>query len=462
MDAPPLGSADSPLRVAVIGAGPAGFYVADALSKRETPRVSVDLLERLPTPYGLVRYGVAPDHQKIKSVIKAYEKTAVHPRVRLLCNVRVCAGDLAVDDLLRHYDQVVFTVGCATDRRLGIPGEDLAGSHPATSFVAWYNGHPNFREHPVSLDTERAVVIGVGDVAMDLARMLVKDHDELATTDIADEALAVFRENRVKEVVIVARRGPGEAAFASKELEDIVALPNIDVIIDATDIQAARATEGTLDGLAKRKLMYLTTLSEKTPTGAPKVVRLRFLLSPVRILENDGKVAGIELERNILSVDGDGRVSARGTGARETIEAGLVFRSVGYRGVPLDGVPFDDRSGVIPNRGGRVVRDGETWPRVYCAGWIKRGPSGVIGTNKSDATDTVVKMMEDAAALEPEDRASRSPEAVDALLERRGVRVVSFSDWKHLDELEIVAGKETGRVRRKFTRVEEMLSRLRR
>jgi ferredoxin--NADP+ reductase len=460
MSAARLGSADCPLRVAVVGAGPAGFYTADALVKHDEPAVSVDIFERLPAPYGLVRYGVAPDHQKIKSVTKAYDKTARHPRVRFLGNVRVCEGDLSMDELLTHYDQVVFCVGCETDRHLGIPGEDLVGSHPATSFVAWYNGHPSFLDYDVSLDAERAVIVGVGDVAMDLARMLTKTPEDLAQTDISDPALEVFRSSRVREVVVLARRGPGQAAFAPKELEDIVELPNVDVVVSPADIEAGRDTEATLDGLAKRKLAYLESLAGSQRTGAPRVVDLRFCWSPVRILGEGGRVTAVEIERNRLEVSDSGRVSARGTGERETLPAGLVFRSVGYRGVPLEGVPFHDAWGIIPNEAGRVTRDGAVWPRVYCSGWIKRGPSGVIGTNKSDAAATVTAMLEDAAALDPGERTPKSPDAIDALLASRSVRVVSFTDWKRLDEMEIRAGKASGRIRQKMVRVDEMLGAL--
>jgi ferredoxin/flavodoxin---NADP+ reductase len=461
MSAPVPGTSDRPLRVAVVGAGPAGFYVADALTKRDTPVVCVDLFDRLPAPYGLVRYGVAPDHQKIKSVIKAYEKTAAHARVRFLGNVRVCDGDLGVSELLDHYDQIVFTVGCETDRRLGVPGEDLIGSHAATSFVAWYNGHPDFVEYPVDLSVERAAVIGVGDVAMDIARMLVQDVEELARTDIADHALEAFRSSKVREVLVIARRGPAEVAFATKELEDIAALPGVDVRIDPADIAVAEAYATELDGLARRKLGYLATLAGAPPSGASKVVRFLFFRSPAEILGQDGRVVGLDLERNRLERGPDGRVQARGTGERETEPVGLVFRSVGYRGVPLEGIPFDDRAGIIPNADGRVLQGGAIWPRVYCAGWIKRGATGVIGTNKADAADTVARMLEDLPALAESLPAEREPARLDALLGGRGVRVVTFEDWKRLDAAELREGSLAGRVRRKLLRIQEMLDALR-
>jgi ferredoxin--NADP+ reductase len=457
MSAASLGSSDRPLRVAVVGAGPAGFYAADALTKHDAPVVSVDLFDRLPAPYGLVRYGVAPDHQKIKSVIKAYEKIAMHPRVRFLGNVRVCEGDLTVDDLLEHYDQIVFTVGCETDRRLGVAGEDMIGSHAATSFVAWYNGHPSFVDYSVDLSAERAAVIGVGDVAMDLTRMLIQGTDELQKTDVADEALDVFRTNRVREVLVIARRGPAEVSFATKELEDIAALPGVDVRIDPADVAIAEAHARDLDGLARRKLAYLASLAAERPTGNDKVVRFLFFRSPTRILGED-RVTGLELEINRLEPGPDGRMQARGTGEHEQHALGLVFRSVGYRGVPLEGVPFDDRAGTIPNDQGRVLRDGNPWARVYCAGWIKRGATGVIGTNKSDAAETVARMFEDLPTVwSGETNERRDPRAIDALLAAKGVRVVTFPEWKRLDSHEVREGERTGRIRRKLTRVEDML-----
>jgi ferredoxin--NADP+ reductase len=307
-----LGSSERPLRTAVVGAGPAGFYTADALLKAKGQVTEVDLFDRLPTPYGLVRFGVAPDHQKIKSVIKGYGKTAAFPGFRFLGNVRVCMGDVTLEQLLEHYHQVVFAVGCETDRRLSIAGEDASGSHAATSFVAWYNGHPDFRDYEVALDCERAAIIGVGDVALDLARMMVRSVEDLATTDIADYALEVFRKSRVREVFIVARRGPAQAAFATKELDDIVALPGVDVRIDPDAVLAAERL-GEVDGLTRRKLEFLANLARKPEAQSARRITFRFCAAPVEIEERNGKVSGLKIERTELSVGEDGWVQARGT-----------------------------------------------------------------------------------------------------------------------------------------------------
>lgn len=453
-----IGSKERPLRVAVVGSGPAGFYTVEALIKQKQLEVDVDLFERLPTPYGLVRYGVAPDHQKIKSVTVAYDKISENPRVRFLGNVKVGHGDISVDELRRHFDQVVFAVGCETDRHLGIPGENLLGSHAATSFVAWYNGHPDFVDYPVDLRTERAAVVGVGDVAMDIARMLAKSYDEIAKTDIADYALGAFRENQVKEIVVLGRRGPAQAAFATKELEDIVELPDVEVVVDAAQVQADLESGEEFDGLQKRKLDYLATLTHRQHESKKKRIVLRFLASPAEIVGEGGKVAGLRIEHNAIAKDDKGRFVARGTGRFETLPLGLVFRSVGYRGVPIDGVPFDDKQGIVPNREGRVFQGTECVPNMYVSGWIKRGPSGVIGTNKSDAAATVQKMLEDVRGRSEPVTEERTRGAVDALLRNRGVRVVSFADWKHLDGLERERGKAVGKVREKFTRVADMLA----
>jgi ferredoxin--NADP+ reductase len=451
------GSHERSLRVAVVGAGPAGFYTTEALVKQKQIAVEVDLFERLPAPYGLVRYGVAPDHQKIKSVSAAYDKLLAHPRVRLLANVDV-GTDVTVGELTEHYDQVVFAVGCATDRHLGIAGEDLDGVHAATSFVAWYNGHPDFRDYRVNLDARRAAIVGVGDVSMDIARMLVRSPAELAATDIAGHAERVFRESRVEEVLVFGRRGPAQAAFATKELEDIVELPNVHVGVNPDEVRRDYESGEEFDGLQRRKLDYLAGLASRGPSSTAKRIELRFFASPVEILGEGGRVTALRIEHNEVVKDQQGKFVARGTGAVETIPVGLVFRSVGYRGVPIPGVPFDERRAIVPNRGGRVLRGDEVWPNVYVAGWIKRGPSGVIGTNKSDAAETVQRMLEDLGPGDPAPNAGRP--RLDGLLEQRGVRVLDFAAWKRLDELERKRGAEAGKIREKFTRLADALEAL--
>jgi ferredoxin--NADP+ reductase len=328
-----------PLRVAVVGAGPAGFYTVEALLKHREVEVEVDLLERLPAPYGLLRYGVAPDHPKIKGVSIAYERLCDDPRVRFLGNVTVGSEHVSIDDLAHCYDQVVVATGCETDRRLGIPGEDLAGSHSATSFVAWYNGHPDYADLSFDLSTERAVVVGIGDVAMDLARILLRDpgHADLATSDITSYALEELRRSRIREVVILARRGPAEAAFAAKELEDVSELPGVAVDVDGPIVAQALAAVDPHAGHEKHKLEVLARLAETGRRGADKRLAIRFLSSPVAIEGDAGRAKAVRVEKNELVADAGGERKARGTGEHETIDAGLVLRSIGYLGVPIEG-----------------------------------------------------------------------------------------------------------------------------
>jgi ferredoxin/flavodoxin---NADP+ reductase len=429
------------MRVAVVGSGPAGFYAAGALLSADPP-AEVDMFERLPTPWGLVRLGVAPDHPKLKTVSRAFERIAEQPGFRFLGNVEV-GRDLQHADLVRLYDAVIYAVGAQTDRRLGIPGEDLPGSWPATEFVAWYNGHPDFQDIRFDLDVERAVVIGVGNVALDVARMLALTREELAPTDASDAAIEAIASSSLKEIVIVGRRGPAQAAFTTPELQEMGELAGADVFVDPADLEGAEPK----DTNAERNVAVLRELAAKQPEGKPRRVVFKFFESPVAII-GDERVEGIELVRNVL----DENERAVATDVTETLECGLVFRSVGYRGVELPGVPFDDRTGTIANTGGRVG-DG-----VYCAGWIKRGPTGVIGTNKKDAAETVELLLADVASgrLVPKPEATAA--AVDALLAERGARVVEYSGWTAIDEAERAAGEPSGRPRVKFCSWDELLA----
>jgi ferredoxin--NADP+ reductase len=432
---------DRPLRVAVVGSGPAGFYAAGALLSADPP-AEVDMIERLPTPWGLVRLGVAPDHPKLKTVSRAFEKIADQAGFRFLGNVEV-GRDLHADDLTRLYDAVVYAVGAQTDRRLGIPGEDLPGSWPATEFVAWYNGHPDFQDVPFDLDVERAVVIGVGNVALDLARMLALTREELAPTDTSDAAIEAIASSSLREIVVVGRRGPAQAAFTTPELQEMGELAGADVVVDPADLDGAEPK----DTNSERNLAVLHELAALEPHGKPRRVVFRFFESPVAILGEE-RVEGIELVRNVL----DENERAVATDVTETLACGLVFRSVGYRGVELPGVPFDDRGGTIPNESGRVA-DG-----LYCAGWIKRGPTGVIGTNKKDATETVELLLADAASGRLQPKPEASAKAVDALLAERGVRVVEYAGWTAIDEAERAAGEKSGRPRVKLCSWDELLA----
>jgi ferredoxin--NADP+ reductase len=439
----------TPLRVAIVGSGPAGFYAAGVLLAAEDP-VEVDMIDRLPTPWGLVRLGVAPDHPKLKTVSRAFERIAERPGFRFLGNVEI-GRDLEHGDLVDLYDAVVYAVGAQSDRRLGIPGEDLPGSWSATEFVAWYNGHPDFQHVPFDLDVERAVVIGNGNVALDVARMLALTSEELAPTDTTDQAIDAINAATLKEIVVVGRRGPAEASFTTPELKELGELAGADVLVDGADLEGAEP-EGTN---AERNVEVLREFAEREPAGKPRTVRLRFFLSPVEIHGNE-RVEAIELVRNRLE-SRDGRLVAVPTDERETLECGLVFRSVGYRGVALPGVPFDDARGTIRNDCGRVLDDdGAPLAGVYCAGWIKRGPTGIIGTNKRDATETVELLLEDVREGRVTARGA-SAASVDALLAERGARVVLYVGWTSIDQLERSTGEPLGRPRVKLVTWDELL-----
>ena len=452
-----LDSNERPLRVAVVGAGPAGFYTVEALLKRGGLSVDVDLLERLPAPYGLLRYGVAPDHPKIKSVSASYDRLCDDARVRYLGNVTV-GRDVSVGDLTTCYDQVVFATGCEADRRIGIAGEDLAGSHSATSFVGWYNGHPEYADLAVDLDTERAVVVGIGDVAMDLARILLRSPDELAGTDISAAALEKLRSSRIREVVIVARRGPRQGAFAAKELEDIAELAGIDIVVDGRLVADDLARLDPHAGHDRHKLEVLARLADTGSRGGQRRLVLRFVASPVEILGEAGRVTALRIEHNELARTASGDVVARGSGRLENIATGLVLRSVGYRGVVIPGLPFDEERGIVPNVDGRVLRQSQFVPGVYVAGWIKRGATGVVGTNKGDAATTVARMVEDLPMLPARDGAIVARAAIDAVLASRRARVVSWDGWKRIDRAERERGRGAGKVREKLTGIEELLA----
>jgi len=439
------------LRVAIVGSGPAGFYAADALLKSEDPQVEVDVIDRLPTPWGLVRLGVAPDHENIKAVSRAFERTAARAGFRFFGNVEV-GSSVTHDELLQIYDAVVYTVGAQTDRRLGIPGEDLPGSWAATEFVAWYNGHPDFQDREFDLSHERVVVIGNGNVAIDCARMLALTAEELAPTDTLDEAADAIVNSGIKEILMLGRRGPVQAAFTPPELKELGELAGAEPVVDPKDLELDPASEAELEHdreRARRNFELLQEYAAREPEGKPRRIVLRFLVSPLRILGDD-RVEAVEIVRNEL-VEEEGRIVARPTGETEVVPAGLVLRSVGYKGVALPGVPFDERSGTIPNDRGRV----EGAERTYAAGWIKRGPSGVIGTNKKDATETIELLLEDARAGRLE--RARSGLLLEELLDEKGVEYVEYEGWQAIDAAEREAGAPLGRPRVKLTAWEKLL-----
>ncbi|MGE5692134.1 MAG: FAD-dependent oxidoreductase [Pseudomonadota bacterium] len=436
------------MKVAVVGSGPAGFYAAGALLAADPP-AEVDLIERLPTPWGLVRLGVAPDHPKIKDVSRAFEKIAARPGFRFLGNVEL-GRDVSHDELRERYDAVLYAVGAQADRRMGIPGEDLPGSWAATEFVAWYNGHPDFQHLTFDLSGERAVVVGNGNVALDVARMLALTPAELAPTDTTDEAIAAINGAGIREILVLGRRGPVQAAWTPVEVGELGELAGADVVVDPAQLELDPASAAALEAApptVRRSVEHLRDFAARPPAGRPRAIRLRFFTSPVALL-GDGRVEAVEVVRNELV---EGR--AVPTDERERIPCGIVFRSVGYRGVALPGVPFDEESGTIPNDRGRVE------PGLYVAGWIKRGPSGVIGTNKKDATETVELLLEDArAGLLPR------PSGGDLLdlLVARGAEPVLYAGWKAIDAAERAAGEPRGRPRVKLCSWDDLLAASRR
>jgi ferredoxin/flavodoxin---NADP+ reductase len=449
---------DRPLRVAVVGSGPAGFYAAAALLGADLS-VEVDMYDRLPTPWGLVRLGVAPDHPKLKEVSRAFERTAARPGFRFFGNVEI-GRDLRHSDLARLYDAIVYSVGAQTGRRLGIDGENLPGSWSATEFVAWYNGHPDFQDVPFDLDTERAVVVGAGNVALDVARMLVLTAGELGPTDTTDAATDTIVASGLREVVILARRGPAQAAFTTPELKEFGDLAGADILVDAAELELDPVSEASLetDTNARRNLEVLRQFAEREPAGKPRAVRIRFCVSPVAIRGGE-RVEAMEIVRNRLVADERGRIRAVPTDEHETIPAGLVFRSVGYHGVPIGELPFDESAGTMPHSDGRVCSpEGRPLAGVYCAGWIKRGPTGVIGTNKKDATETVERLLEDAAA-----GALPAPERPDAsapfeVFAERGIQAVTYAGWEALDAAERAAGTPRGKPRVKLLTWDDLLA----
>lgn len=452
---------DRPLRVAVVGSGPAGFYAAGSLVAQEDVPVSVDMFDRLPAPYGLVRYGVAPDHENIRNVLRIYRKTLGDERVRFFGNVEY-GRDLSHADLLELYDYVVFSTGAPTDRSLGIPGEELKGSLSATEFVAWYNGHPDYVDLDVSLDMESVVVVGVGNVAIDVARILARSVEELATTDIADYALEALSKSRVKDVYVLGRRGPAQAKFTNPEIREFGKLEAADAVVREEELVLDPLSEASLedDRTARKNLEILHDLAATGLTGKPKRVHFRFLVSPVEIIGDESGMKAVRVERNELRPTETGYLNSYGTGEFETIEAGMILRSVGYKGLPLAELPYDKKRGTVPNRGGRIFdpETGELVARSYVAGWAKRGPTGVIGTNKADAVETVASLLEDAREMESGFAERPDPSDVDKLLSSRGVHCVSYEDWCRIEALEEERGEREGRPRVKFLRAEEMLA----
>jgi ferredoxin--NADP+ reductase len=444
----------------VIGAGPSGFYAAAALLKGQGHTVTVDMFDRLVAPHGLVRYGVAPDHQNIKAVAKTYDRTAAEGGFRYFGNVEF-GKHLTHEELRKHYDVIVYATGAQSDRRLGIPGEDLPNSLSATEFVAWYNGHPDFVGLQPDLDVEAAIVVGVGNVAMDVARILAKSVDELKGTDITPYALEALSKSNIKDIYVVARRGPAQVKFTNAEVREFGHLELADPLVLDAELRLDRASSASIEGDTgmQKNLDYLRAYAEIGSTGKPRRVHFRFLLSPVEIIGEDGRIVAVKMEKNQLRAVAGGDIAATGTGHYETIPAGMILRSVGYKGSPLPGVPFDTRKGTIPNELGRVIDPAAD--RIvrgeYVVGWAKRGPTGVIGTNKPDAIESVNSLFEDLQKGKLHGCEDPRPDAVVELLRDRGVRYVSADEWRAIDAAEVAAGKAQGKPRLKFVAAEEMI-----
>ncbi|MGH9272599.1 MAG: FAD-dependent oxidoreductase, partial [Ilumatobacteraceae bacterium] len=458
--------AEAPPRVAIVGAGPAGAFAAASLL-RSRGDAEIDLFERLPTPWGLLRGGVAPDHQEIKRLEDTFERETLRRGCRFLGNVEV-GTDVSHSELMRHYTAVIYATGAQTDKSLGIPGEDLPGSWAATEFVAWYNGHPDYRGHDFDLSAERAVVIGNGNVAADLARILTLSGSDLEGTDIADHALERLRDSRIREVVVIGRRGPAQAAFTSSELRELGQLEGVDIRVDPGDLELDPVSRSWLteEGgfTARKNVEFLREFAARSArSDARRRIQLRFLRSPVEIRGTD-RVEAIDVRRNEIVRAEDGSLRARPVDeVPETIECGIVLRSVGYRAVRLPDVPFDERYFVLPNSRGRVLaQDGEPMPGVYAVGWIKRGPTGILGTNKRDADETVRRLIQDLEEgnLHAPDEAGR--DGIDDLLAERQPNLVTAEGWHAIDAQELERGRREQRPRVKVASRDELLSAARR
>jgi ferredoxin/flavodoxin---NADP+ reductase len=448
------------LKVAVIGAGPSGFYAVRALIKLCKYDCEIDIIDRLPTPYGLVRGGVAPDHQNIKRIVKSYERLLKDERVRFVGNVQL-GKDIEVSELEQCYNAIIYATGNESARKMGIPGEDLDGVHSATEFVFWYNGHPDYTEHVFRLeDAQRVAVIGNGNVSVDVARILAKNPNELADTDISEHALDVLHNSPLKEVLMLGRRGPAQAAFSLKEVQELSHVNDVDLVVDQENLTKGKdkfSMESIeKDPAAQRIVRFLEEQSAKGDGESARKIRAIFLTSPIEFIGENGKLTHVKMVRNEL-VEKDGRIRPTPTGESWTQEVQLVFKAIGYRGVPIPGVPFDDWKGIIPNVEGRVHdSDGKARFGQYVVGWAKRGPSGLIGTNRPDSESTVERLLEDVDDLIQSEREND----LKRILMSRGVRVVDEDDWFYLDSEESRRGELKGKIRDKFCTVEEMLKAL--
>ena len=446
------------MRVAIIGSGPAGFYAAEALLKRTDVVVHVDMFDRLPTPYGLVRGGVAPDHQNIKAVTRVYEKTAARPTFRFLGNV--CLGrDITVDELRQHYHQIVYAVGNEADRRLGIPGEGMPRCTPASVFIGWYNGHPDYRQAKIDLSVSRVAVVGNGNVAIDAARILLRTPAELEKTDIAAHALEVLRNSQVREVFVLGRRGPLQASFTPPELKELGEMEDAEPVVAPDELAGCPDAESAGDSPQEKNLKILHAFAAQQPGAKAKKLHLRFLVSPTAVIADAaGKVAGLTLEKNRLEIQPDGTAMIRASGEIEVLDVGMVLPAIGFAVERIAGVPYDEKARVIANQDGRVVDPVKRTltANEYVVGWARTGPQGLIGSHKGASAHVVAHMIADGAGLAARELPER--EAIVSLLRERGLQIVSFNDWKQLDDVEVARGERRDAPRDKIVDVETMLA----
>ena len=449
-----IGSENKPLEVAIIGSGPSGYYAAQSLFGSEK-KINITMFDRLPTPYGLVRGGVAPDHQKIKNVIRVYEKISISPGFQFIGNVLV-GKDISIDDLRNNFHATIFACGAETDRKLGIPGEDLQGSHTATAFVGWYNGHPDYRDLSFDLSQEIAVVVGQGNVAADVSRILSKTADELKQTDIADHALQQLAESKIKEIHVIGRRGPVQAKFTPEELKEFGELEDCNPVVDSSTLQLNEASQKELESPEGRtnvkNFEVFKDFANRDLTKKNRSCFFRFLEGPIELMGTE-RLEGILLAKNSLSGD-PFKQRAEKTGETVEQKCGILFRSIGYNGISIEGVPFDEKEGIFPNDKGRLLDNGSVVNGVYVTGWIKRGPSGIIGTNKPDSVETVNCLLEDIEKIDSEKSGNSG---IMKILSEKQTRAVNYDGWKKIDEAEVKRGEPKGKPREKFTRIEEML-----
>ncbi len=449
-----ISSENKPLEVAIIGSGPSGYYAAQSLFGSEK-KINITMFDRLPTPYGLVRGGVAPDHQKIKNVIRVYEKISISPGFQFIGNVLV-GKDISIDDLRNNFHATIFACGAETDRKLGIPGEDLQGSHTATAFVGWYNGHPDYRDLSFDLSQEIAVVVGQGNVAADVSRILSKTADELKQTDIADHALQQLAESKIKEIHVIGRRGPVQAKFTPEELKEFGELEDCNPVVDSSTLQLNEASQKELESPEGRtnvkNFAVFKDFANRDLTKKNRSCFFRFLEGPIELMGTE-RLEGILLAKNSLIGD-PFKQRAEKTGETVEQKCGILFRSIGYNGIPIEGVPFDEKEGIFPNDKGRLLDNGSVVNGVYVTGWIKRGPSGIIGTNKPDSVETVNCLLEDIEKIDGEKSGNSG---IMKILSEKQITSVNYDGWKKIDEAEVKRGEPKGKPREKFTRIEEML-----